>query len=323
LLLTRLVAVMMALSAFSAMAQREATRGALARIEESLPRRLNDGVLSLKDMTPALIVSTQPAFEQTRAWYPAAAVAALARVFGPGALRACEACMAQRLTVEDGRLEQYASSLSVQDLVRLDEATRGTTSRAVSAIWIDETIEGVALRIVDLRNARILLAENIDQNLTSVTTSSKTVTFAQEIERRSRGDSIAHLFVDIGMLPQQHLSLDWLEQWGPDNANLSGFTLSIVDPFIGLGLSYFRVIPPALNLMVGAKFLLSAPNAIINSLNPDNPQQVLGDSLFSAVFMARLPLFKTNYALVASFSTNGRVAIGISLLNFSLLPILP
>lgn len=315
--------MLLVVSSLPAMAQREATRGALARVEEALPRRLNDGVLSLKDLTPALIVSTQPAFEQTRAWYPAAAVTALSRVFGPGALRACEACMAQRLTVEDGRLEQYATSLSVQDLVRLDEVTRGSTARAVSAIWIDETMEGVAIRIVDLRNGRILLAENVDQNLVSIATSKTTVTLAQELERRSRGDAIAHLFVDLGLLPQQHISLDWLEQWGPDNANLSGFTISIIDPLIGLGVSYFRVIPPAFNLMVGAKFLLSVPNAVINSFNPDNPQAFLGDSLFTGVFMLRLPLFKTNYALLASISTNGRVAIGISLLNFSLLPFLP
>lgn len=62
---------------------------------------------------------------------------------------------------------------------------------------------------------------------------------------------------------------------------------------------------------------------MVNSFTPDNPQSFLGDSLFTGVAMLRLPLFKTNYALVASVSTNGRVAIGISLLNFSLLPFLP
>lgn len=311
------------LSSLSAMAQREATRGALSRLEEVLPRRLNDGVLTMKDVTPALVVSTLPAFEQTRAWYPAAAVSALARVFGPGALRACEACMAQRLTVEDGRLEQVASSLSVQDLVRLDEATRGSSARAVAAIWLDETLDGGAVRIVDLRNARILLAENVDQHLASAAASRTTVTLAAELERRQRGESLAHVFVDIGLLPQQHVSIDWLEQWGPDNANLSGFSISAVDPFIGLGVSYFRVIPPAFNLMVGAKFLVSVPNAVISSFQPDNPQAFLGDQTFTGAFMLRLPLFKTNYALLASISTNGRVAIGISLLNFSLLPFLP
>ncbi|MBL8937411.1 MAG: hypothetical protein JNM69_22815 [Archangium sp.] len=309
------------LSSLPAMAQREATRGALARLEESLPRRLNDGVLSLKDLTPAIVVSTQPAFEQTRAWYPAAAITSLARVLGAGSLRACEACMAQRLTVEDGRMEQVATSLSVQDLVRLDELTRGASARAVSAIWLDETMEGVAVRIVDLRNGRILIAENVDQNLASVAATRTTTTQAEELERRIAGKSLTHAFADFGLLPQQHIALEWHEQWGPDNANLSGFAVSIVDPLIGLGVSYFRVIPPAFNLMVGGKFFVSVPNAIINALNPDNPQSLLGDNTFTGVFSLRLPLFKTNYALFASVSTNGRVSVGISLLNVSLLPL--
>jgi hypothetical protein len=310
-------------AALPALAQRESTRGALSRLEEALPRRLNDGVLALKDLSPALVVSTLPAFEQTRAWYPAAAVTSLARVLGPGSLRACEACMAQRLVVEDGRLEQVASSLSVQDLTRLDELTRGTSARAVSAIWLDETSEGVALRIVDLRNGRILIAENFDTTLSAQAASRGGVTLAQEYERRARGDSLTHLFVDVGVIPQQHVSLDWLEQWGPDNCNLSGFTLSLFDPLLGAGASYFRVIPVAFNLMVGAKFMVSVPNALITAISPDQPAPFLGDNLFTGVFMIRIPLFKTNYAAVASVSTNGRVAIGISLLNFSLLPFLP
>ncbi|MCU0695033.1 MAG: hypothetical protein MUC96_00740 [Myxococcaceae bacterium] len=309
--------------ALPALAQRESTRGALSRLEESLPRRLNDGVLSLKDVVPALVVSTLPAFEQTRAWFPAAAVTSLSRVLGPGSLRACEACMAQRLLVEDGRLEQVASSLSIQDLARLDAVTRGTSAPAVSAIWLDETAEGVAVRIVDLRNGRILIAENVDAALAQQAASRERVTQAEEYERRSRGDALAHLFVDVGFLPQQHVSLDWLEQWGPDNCNLSGFTASVFDPLLGLGASYFRVIPPAFNLMVGAKLLVSVPNALITAINPDQPTPFLGDSLFTGVFMVRVPLFKTNYGLVASVSTNGRVAVGISLLNFSFLPFLP
>lgn len=322
--LTRALAVGCLLVALPALAQREATRGALSRLEESLPRRLNDGVLALKDVSPALVVSTLPAFEQTRAWFPAAAVTSLARVFGPGSLRACEACMAQRLLVEDGRLEQVASSLSLQDLTRLDELTRGGSAPAVSAIWLDETAEGVAVRIVDLRTGRILIAENVDAGLAQQAASRERVTQAEEYERRSRGDALAHLFVDIGILPQQHVSLDWLEQWGPDNCNLSGFTASLFDPLLGLGASYFRVIPPAFNLMVGAKLVVSLPIALISAISPDGvPPAFTGDNLFTGVFMVRVPLFKTNYGVVASVSTNGRVAIGISLLNFSFLPFLP
>jgi hypothetical protein len=303
-------------------AQREATRGALTRLEESLPRRLNDGVLSMKDLVPALVVSVTPAFEQTRAWYPSAALASLAKVFGKGSLRACEACMAQRVTSEEGRLEQVSTSLTVPELVRLDELTRGETARSVTAIWLDETMEGVSLRIVDLRNARIIAADNFDSTLKSQIASRETVTLSEEYERRARGDSITHIFFDIGIFPGQHISIDWNEQWGPDNCNLSGFTLSLFDPLVGAGGSYFRVIPAAFNLMVGAKFLVSVPNVIVRSVSQDTPQ-ILGDQLFTAAAVLRLPLFNSNYALVATASTNGRFSFGISLLNFSFLPFLP
>ncbi len=317
------MAVAVLLTGLPALAQREATRGALSRLEELLPRRLSDGVLSLKDLTPALVVSVTPAFEQTRAWYPAAALSSLTRVFTQGGLRACEACMAQRLTVEEGRMEQLSTSLAVPDLVRLDDATRGTTAAAVAAIWLDETMEGVAIRVVDLRNGRIVLAENVDAQLQSIDTSRKTQTLADELERRSKGNALSHVFVDFGIVPSQHVSIDWLEQWGDTNANLSGLTISAFDPLLGIGGSYYRVIPVAFNLMVGAKFMVSLPTALIQSLNPNGGPTQFTDPLFTGVAVLRLPLFRTNFALVATLSTNGRVTVGISLLNFSLLPFLP
>lgn len=322
--LTRALTTVLLLAAGSALAQRDATQGALARLEEILPSRLSDGALSMKELAPVLVVSTQPAFERTRAWFPAAAISSLARVFGPGALRACEACMAQRLSVVDGRLEQLSTSLTVAELNALDDVTRGTSSRAVTAVYLDETIAGVAVRIIDLRNGRILVAENVDEQLKSIIESKKSASLSSELERRARGDSLTHLFVDIGIGPQQHVSIDWLEQWGPDNCNLSGFSISGVDPVLGLGVSYFRAIPAAFNLLVGAKFLVSVPNAIAGAFNNNGePPNLLGDNTFTAAAQLRLPLFKTNYALFASLSTNGRVSFGVSLLNFSLLPVLP
>jgi hypothetical protein len=74
--------------------------------------------------------------------------------------------------------------------------------------------------------------------------------------------------------------------------------------------------------MVGAKFLVSVPNVIVRSVSQDTPQ-ILGDQLFTAAAVLRLPLFNSNYALVATASTNGRFSFGISLLNFSFLPFLP
>jgi hypothetical protein len=321
LVLGRLIALLLVFS-LPAWAQRDSTRGALSRLEETIAARVADGALTIKDLTPAIVVSTQPAFESTRAWYPSAAIATLARALGAAGLRACEACMAPRLSVQDGRFEQLTTALTVQDVVRLDEATRGAAAPARVGIWLDETPEGVAVRVVDLRNGRIIWADALDAQLRGVAAERKSVSLMQEYERRIAGRPLVHTFVDVGVLPAQHISVDFYEQWGDDNANLSGFTISAFDPVLGVGGGYFRVIPQALNLTIGAKLLVSVPTAFINALSMGNTTGGI-DPLLTGVLVVRFPLFTTNFAVVGTLSTNGRVTFGISLLNVSLLPFLP
>lgn len=55
-------------------------REALARVEETLTLRLEQGGIALKDVTPAIVVSVSPAFEESKAWYPTAALQTLVRV---------------------------------------------------------------------------------------------------------------------------------------------------------------------------------------------------------------------------------------------------
>jgi hypothetical protein len=306
----------------TALAQRETTRDALSRLEESLSLKVAEQGLRTTELLPALVVDVSPAFEQTRAWFPAAALSSLSRVFGSAGLRSCEACLAPRTVVEHGRLEQTIGAPSLSELVRLDEASRGTSAPARVAIWLQETSEGVSLRIVDLHTARIVLAQNFDPQLQEEGRSLANAMVTRELERRQRGDSLAHTFIDIGVLPGQHVSLDWLEQWGDTNANLSGFSFSAFDPVLGLGVAYFRVIPQAFNLMVGAKLFFSVPTALVKALSQDSTGTLI-DPLLTALLMVRVPLFHTNYALMLSMSTNGRFTVGISLLNFSLLPFLP
>lgn len=321
MLLTRhLVLAAALLSPTLGWAQRETTREALVRLEESLSLKVQDEGLRTAELLPAIVVDVSPAFEQSRTWFPTAALNSLGRVFGSGGLRMCEACLVPRTLVDNGRLEQNVGDLSIPEIVRLDEASRGKSAPARSAMWLQETVSGVSLRIIDLRNARIVLAQNFDPQLQEEARSSANAMVTKELERRQRGDSLAHTFVDIGVLPAQHISLDWSEQWGDTNANLSGFTVAAFDPVLGLGGHYFRVIPQAFNLMVGAKVMFSLPTALVNAVSPGTN---LIDPLITAVLMARLPLFRTNYALELSLSTNGRFTVGISLLNFSLLPFLP
>ncbi|MBX5484772.1 MAG: hypothetical protein IRZ16_23355 [Myxococcaceae bacterium] len=304
-----------------ALAQRSTTQDALHRMEESVELHAENGTFSMQEVLPAIVVSVRPAFEETKAWYPTAALASLVRVFGADALRMCEACMAARVSVEDGRLEENTSGPDVAEIVRIDENARGSAPPAKTAIWLDETPNGVALRIVDLRNSRIVHAENFDPTLYELSRSDRNFTLTRELGRRMRGDAITHTFFDVAVYPGQHFSLDFVEQWGDGNQNLSGLTLSLFDPVLGVGAAYYRVVPRALNIMVGAQVVLSVPTALVSAITNENQQLI--DPLVTAVGVVRIPIATSNYGILLMASTNGRIGVGLSLMNVSLLPVIP
>ena len=315
-------AVLCALLPGTALAQRSTTSEALNRMEETLIAREEDGVFSRQALQPVIVVSAAPAFEETRAWFPTAALASLIRVFGTGALRSCEACMAPRVYVEGQRLEQNVAALTIAEIIRIDEGARGTSAPVRTAIWLDESIDGVSLRVVELSTSRVIYAENFDPRLNEVARTERNFRLTRELERRTRGDSLSHVFIDAAVYPGQHISIDWTEQWGDDNKNLSGVTLSAVDPILGVGACYYRVIPEAWNLSVGGQVLVSLPTALVAQLTGDSSSQVI-DPLLTGAIVLRLPIASSNYGIVAIASTNGQIGLGISLLNFSLLPWLP
>lgn len=321
MLLARLIALA-ALLPLAALAQRQTSQDALARLEETLGARMEDGAFAAKELTPAIVVSVTPAFEETRAWYPTAALGALVHLFGDSALRSCEACMAPRLYVEEGRLEHQAPTPDTEAILRLDQSTRGTAAPARSAIWLDETPGGVSLRIVDLHNGRIVYAQNFDPSLKEMTRTHRNFTLTRELERRARGDSLSHTFMDFALYPGQHVSLDFAEQWGETNHQISGVVLSLYDPVLGVGAGYYRVVPRALNMMVGGKVLLSVPTAVVEGVTGESAPNL--DPLLTAVFLVRLPIASSNYGVVLSASLpKFNVGVGISLMNISFYPMLP
>ncbi|MBS1149352.1 MAG: hypothetical protein H6Q89_1050 [Myxococcaceae bacterium] len=314
--------VLLALIPTAAWAQRETTRDALDRLEETLAIRQEDGSgLVIKDLLPAIVVSVTPAYDETKNWFPTAALASLVRIFGAPGLRSCEACRAPRLYMEDGKIEHNTSNLGTVEITRLDESVRGKGAAARTAIWLDETAEGVSLKLIDLRNSRIVMAESFDPSLSEAARTRQNLKLARELDRRARGDAVTHAFVDVTGGNGFHLSFDWTEQWGDANTNLSGFTISLVDPLVGLGGSYYRVLPFAWNLMVGVKLLVSVPTGLVRAISPTAGNVI--DPLFTGLLVVRLPFGKSNFGLVATVSTNGKVGIGLSLLNISLLPFLP
>jgi hypothetical protein len=318
-MLLRLLLTMTMLLATTANAQRGSTSDALERMKEAMRAAVEEGFL--QGMVPVILVSAAPAYEDTRAWFPAAVVAATIEVFGQQNLRVCEACMNPRVSYANGRLEHNSTSVSTLEAVQLDTSSRGAAAPARVAMWVDETPGGVAVRVTSLETDLILFAGNFDGGQLEKKQTASNFSATADLERRLRGDSLTHIFIDAAVYPGQHFSVDVVDQFGDRNLNLAGLTVSAWDPLIGVGAAYYRVIPEAFNLTVGAKVIASIPTIAVNAISDQNNQLI--DPPLTGVLVVRWPIFDTNYAILGTASTNGRVGLGITLMNFSFLPVLP
>ncbi|MCA9541798.1 MAG: hypothetical protein KC620_23035, partial [Myxococcales bacterium] len=248
-----------------ARAQRDATLEAFERLEELLEMRQGDGQLDPKAVLPTILVSATPRYEASAGWFGTRALQVLVRAFGTDGVRLCEACMTLRTEVTGSGLVQSSGPIGLDEVVRLDDLYRGEGERARSGVWLDETQSGLAIRIVDLRNGRVIFAQVVDPNLRSYTGTARSFRLAAEVERRARGESISHAFFDAAVYPGQHISLEWADQWGDTNANLAGFVFSAFDPVAGLGGSYHRVLEWQ-HITVGGQVIVSLPTAVANGI---------------------------------------------------------
>ncbi len=270
---------------------------------------------------PALLVSAEPRYTPSEDWFAVEVIEVLQGTLGEG-LRLCEACMAPRAVVGEGYMTYQTGPIGLDEVIRLDDQTRGDATPARSAIWVEETARGIAVRIIDLRSGRVLYAQNIDPMLVEDEKTQRNFALSEELERRSRGNSITQSFLDLALYPGQHISLDMTEQWGTTNQNLTGVTLSAIDPVVGIGVVHYRVVD-VIHMMVGGKLVLSLPTAVVRSFDTGDGATEVIDPLVNAVLVVRVPFGRSNYGVVATASTNGTVGLGLSLMNIRFLPVIP
>jgi hypothetical protein len=303
----------------TALAGEQTTREALDRLDELLELRISEGVLSADLVLPTVLVSAQPRYAESAPWFPTRAIEVVQGAFGTSGLRLCEACTQPRAWVEDGALIYQTGPVGLDEIIRLDDQIRGNAPAARTAIWIDEQRGGVSVRIVDLHTGRVLFAQNVDPSLVEYENTQRMYTLSEELERRARGDSLTQGFVDFGLYPGQHISIDWTDQWGETNSNLTGISLSVLDPVVGLGVSHYHRIP-FFNVLLGGKLLVSLPTAVARSLGGGGS---FVDPMLTGVAVGRVPFGRSNYGACVTLSTNGQLGLGLSLLNVSLLPVRP
>jgi hypothetical protein len=290
------------------------------RLGEVLALRVDEGQIQPQDLSPALLVQARALPGTDPAWFSTRAIEVLQGGLGLAELRLCEACLAPRADVGPGVLTWQAGAASLDELRALDAHGRGAAAPARSAVWLEEVPTGVAIRVVDLDSGQVLFARNLDPGLVEHRNSRRLYTLSEELERRARGDGLTQLFADFALFPGQHVSLDWTDQWGATNSNLTGLSISAFDPVLGIGAAHYRRVPVADSLL-GGKLLLSIPTGAVKALGESADDAL--DPLVTVVGVVRVPLGRSNYGALLTASTNGEIGLGISLMNISLLPFLP
>lgn len=158
----------------------------------------------------------------------------------------------------------------------------------------------------------------VDPDLLEKRNTQRNYRLAAELERRARGDGLAQVFVDFAVYPGQHISMDWTDQWGKNNGQLSGFTFSLIDPIGGVGAAHYTRVP-VLNSLVGGKIIVSIPNVLVRSISSNDLEELaLPDPLLTVAGVVRVPFGRSNYGAVLTVSTNGQIGLGISLMNVNI-----
>lgn len=296
------------------------TQDALDRLDEVLELRIDDGRIPAADTTPVMLVSARPLYEESAPWFGTRVAQILQDRFGSASVRVCEACMAPRAHMAEASMTLQSGPIGLDEVIRLDDQIRGQAEPARAAVWVDEWQGGVSVRIVDLRTGRVLYAQNVDPFLVEYKNTQRMYTFAEEYERRARGESVTQAFVDAALYPGQHLSLDFTDQWGKNNSSLSGVTFSFFDPVGGIGAVHYQRIP-LFDTLVGGQVVISVPTALARSFDDDIGEVI--DPILTVVGVIRVPFGRSNYGALATVSTNGQVGLGISLMNIRFLPVIP
>ncbi len=305
------------------------TRDSLFRAEEVLSALWDDGVFDENNLSPMIVVGVFPYSEDTRRELSARGYSVLRRSFRDVTLRICQACMSARVFQKQGRLDYSIGLPPPEDVKRLDEQMRGVSPPARSMVTLTESARGVALEIVSLVNGRVLYAEHFTPELERERRSRQSFSRAAELQRRSRGESLTHSFVDYGLLGYNvagglvgvHLALDWMEQWGPNNEFLTGLSISVVGPVLGVGASAGMAFPQLFDALMGAKVHLSVPNLLVSTI-AQSDQEII-DPTVTVTGYLRVPYGLDNYGAFLFGSSSGSLGIGISSLNTSILPVVP
>ena len=217
----------------------------------------------------------------------------LTRSFPAGEFRDCVACRFPRTYAEPGRLERSEPGQSSPNFALSTITSAEMVLQPNPESGWRKPLAGSRLRSYSSHQVASFLPKILTLNEANEPSLHNGWNACANLSDANWGEGITHAFVDIGLYPGQHISGDWVEQWGPDNRQLSGLSVSLFDPVLGIGAAHYWVLPFGESL-VGAKLLMSFPTATaefatsIADEDEDPPELI--DPLLNLVAVYRMPI---------------------------------
>ena len=275
---------------------------ALAR---DLKFKLSTGQLALESLSPLTIVAV-PDGGRSSVDHRASLIADALRGQVAGLqVVICDRCLRGEVLRNADRLVMQlppASGLAVRP---------NSTHKA--GMWVSQQGGVVSYRVASLETGVVLASATLVGGESLTFRSESHYTKASNLRRLAQGQPIFHSYADLGLYPGQHVSFNFVEQWGEDGAYQTGVGLSLAAPIGGVGAVMYKAMPSLSNALVGIKVLVSIPAALARAAS-SSESGGLDDPLITFVGSIRIPIPQESgrFGLLAFFSHTGKVGIGVS-----------
>ncbi|SMF71120.1 hypothetical protein [Pseudobacteriovorax antillogorgiicola] len=264
----------------------------------------DDGLIRDIDVAPVVLVSVMDGQDRASDALSNQTYSTASKIFGRQ-LMDCQECLRPEVRPGKGLYYRYGF-ISLDDVRNIYE---GKELQPRSALWVAYADGSLSYRLVSLKTGRVIYSDTIQEDLDWNSRSIRNFTKSRMKERYGRQDAIYHHTWEMGLYPNFNLSYNFLNQWGENNDQLSGLTISVINPTLAIGAAYYKVLDLDNAPIVGAKLLVKIPEALAS----ESGESSSGSSLVvQAIAKHPFPGNWGGLSGMVTVDTEGTVSIGVS-----------
>ena len=275
-------------------------------LEDALQTKIDNDPEFKATVSPMLVAQPRHLWEESRTDFAPAIWTILKRLWPTaGDLIQCPDCNMQRLHAGRNQTITLGSGeLSMADLLALTNDPRYKGVKSV--VFTTVTASGVEIKMIRIQDGAIIYQFLADGRMT-LDDAKPRLGLVKEYERRARGESLAYVFIDLGVYPTGLFHISFLEQWGSRNQHITGLTISLVNPIAALGVNYRYLLPFYRKASVSGQIFVPLESALNNKTSNLSDRYAANIAVHCA--------FSSTFGMFVGAGSSGGFTIGLSMYN--------